>query len=71
MSCILTIRGQNLDIDAFIAKSKLKPYKLNYKGEPKLRSKPNGDKLSLSLLSIETSSADFKNLKKQIADTSL
>ncbi len=69
MSCILTISGQNLDVDAFINKSKLRPYKKSYKGQPKFKSKPNGDKLSFSLLSIETSKADFDNLKKQIVDT--
>jgi hypothetical protein len=69
MSCILTIGGQNLDVDAFCKKSKLRPYKKSYKGQPKFKTKPNGDKLSFSLLSIETSNADFNDLKKQIVDT--
>jgi len=69
MSCILTISGRNFDVDAFVNKSKLRPYKKSYKGQPKFKSKPDGEKLSFSLLSIETSKADFNNLKKQIADT--
>jgi hypothetical protein len=69
MSCILTIRGKNLDVNAFVDKSKLKPYRKSYKGQPKLKLKPNSEKLSHSSLSIETSKADFDNLKKQIADT--
>lgn len=69
MSCILTISGRKLDIDAFIDKSKLRPYRKSYKGQPKFKTKPNGEKLSHSSLSIETSKADFNNLDKQIADT--
>jgi hypothetical protein len=69
MSCILTIRGLNFDVDAFIEKSKLRPYKKSYKGQPKFKTKPDGEKLSHSLLAIETSKAEFDNLNKQIADT--
>jgi len=52
MSCILTIAGKNLDVDTFIFKSKLKPYKISYKGQPKFKTKPDSEKLSRSLLSI-------------------
>ena len=69
MSCILTIRGKNLDIDALLSKSKLKPYRKSYKGQPRMKSKPEGEKLSFSSFSIEMSKAGFDNLKKQIADT--
>ena len=69
MSCILTISGKNFDVDSFIKKSKLKPYKISYRGQPKLKSKPKGDKLSFSLLSIEASKADFSDFKKQVSDT--
>ena len=61
--------GQNLDVDNFVAKSGLKPYKKNYKGQPKLKTKPTGDKLKYSLIAIETSKAEFNNLKRQIKDT--
>ena len=61
--------GQDLDVDAFVIKSGLKPYKKSYKGQPRLKTKPNGDKLKYSLLAIETSKADFDNHKKQIKDT--
>jgi hypothetical protein len=69
MSCILTITGKDLDVDAFIAKSKLRPYRKSYKGEPRLKTKSDGEKLSYSLLAIETSKADFNDLNKQIKDT--
>jgi hypothetical protein len=64
MSCILTISGRNFDVDEFIDKTKLAPYKKSHKGQPKFKTKPNGEKLTHSSLSIETSKADFDNFKK-------
>jgi hypothetical protein len=69
MSCILTISGRNFDVDVFTDTSKLRPYRKSYKGQPKYKSKPDGEKLTNSSISIEASKADFHNLKKQIADT--
>lgn len=69
MSCILHIGGRNFDIDNFVDKSKLQPYNKSYKGQPKFKTKPDGEKLTHSLISIKTSKADFDNLKKQVADT--
>jgi hypothetical protein len=69
MSCILSIVGKELDVDGFIQKSGLEPYKTFYKGEPRLRTKPDGEKRAFSGLSIETSNADFNQLDVQISDT--
>jgi hypothetical protein len=69
MSCILRVGGRNFDVDVFTDTTKLKPYKKSYIGQPKFISKPDGEKLSHSSISIETSNADFDNFKKQIADT--
>jgi hypothetical protein len=69
MSCILTISGRNFDVDVFTDTTKLQPYRKSYKGQPKSKSKPDGEKLTCSSISIETSKAEFDNLKKQIADT--
>ncbi|GAO45357.1 DUF4279 domain-containing protein [Flavihumibacter petaseus] len=69
MSCILTISGRNFDIDQFIDKSNLKPFRKSYKGQPRFKTKPDGAKLTQSSISIETSKADFDNLTKQISDT--
>ena len=69
MSCILTISGRNFDVDGFVDRSKLRPYKRSYKGQAKFKTKPDGEKLTRSSISIQTSKADFDNLKKQIADT--
>lgn len=69
MSCILSIIGENLDVDAFVLKSSLAPYKRFYKGEPRIGTKPEGKKHTLSGLAIQTSSADFHELSVQIKDT--
>ena len=69
MPCNLTILGESLDIDAFIAKSKLRGYSKHYKGQPMFKSKPDGKKLLHSRVGTQTSKADFNNLNKQISDT--
>lgn len=69
MSCILSIVGKQLDADALIAKIGFKEYKIAHKGVPKFQSKPDGDKLSHSSISVIISKAGFDNLKKQIKDT--
>ena len=69
MPCNLVIVGKNLDIDAFLAQTKLKGFTRTYKGEPRFRSKPDGKKLEHSILGIQTSKADFNELDKQIKET--
>ena len=69
MSCILTLSGRNFDVDVFTDTTKLRPYRKSYKGQPKFKSKPDGEKLTSSSMSIETSKAEFDNFKKQIDDT--
>ena len=68
MSCILHLSGKNFDVDAFIAKSKLRPYKVFYKGKPKLKSKPDGRKAEHTGCAILVSDADFDNIEGQIKD---
>jgi hypothetical protein len=69
MSCILSIIGKNLNVDVFIKESKLRPYKVVYKGEPKFKTKPTGEKKAYSGLMIQASKADFNDLNAQIKDT--
>jgi hypothetical protein len=69
MSCILNIGGRNFDIDDFVAKSELRPNRKGYKGQPMFKTKPEGERLAHSSISIEISKAGFDNLKKQIAET--
>jgi len=68
MACILTISGENLDVEEFIQKTGLQPYKKFIKGEPTIRTKPEGKKHPFSGLSLEASGADFNQLEKQIED---
>ena len=69
MPCNLVILGKNLDLDSCIKKNKLRGYSKTYKGEPIYKSKPNGEKVKYSFISVQTSKADFRDLKKQISDT--
>jgi hypothetical protein len=68
MSCILSIGGKNFAVDEFIEKTRLKPYKKSYKGQPRFKTKPDGEKLPYSFISMEASNADFEDLNKQITD---
>ena len=68
MSCILHITGVRFDVDAFVAQSKVRPYKIFYKGEARFKTKPDGAKLEHSGLSIEVSKADMDDAKGQIKD---
>jgi len=69
MSCVLRIIGQDLDVDAFILKSKLKSSRKGYKGEVVSPPKRKIRKLKYSWVSITTSDASFNAFKKQIKDT--
>ena len=71
MSCILTIGGADFIIDDFIDKHDLNPYKRSYKGYPKFKSNPDGEKLVSSSFSIEVSLADFADPEKQLNDAIL
>jgi len=68
MPCILRIVGENFDVDNFIDRSAIKPYKIFYKGEPQYAIKPDGKKIERSGCSIEISKVDFENLDQQIDD---
>ena len=69
MPCNLVILGKNFDIDAFLVKSKLRGFTKIYKGEPRFKSKPEGQKVEHSSIAIQTSKANFHELDKQIKDT--
>jgi len=61
MPCNLVILGKDLDIDAFLAKSKLRGFTRIYKGEPMFKSKPEGKKVEHARIAIQTSKADWMN----------
>jgi hypothetical protein len=66
---MLHIIGSNLNIDAFLEKSKLRVEKKRYKGEARFTTKPGGEKLPYSYVSVATSNADFSDFPKQLEDT--
>ncbi len=71
MSCMLWIIGKDLDVDAFITKSKLRPFNKFYKGEPRFTTQPGGVKKTSSGLALVASIAGFNNFKKQLKDTAI
>jgi hypothetical protein len=68
MSCVLHISGVKFDVDSFVVKSKVRPYKVFYKGEARFKTKPDGAKSARSGLAIELSKADMDDVKGQIKD---
>ena len=68
MSCVLTIGGKKFDADAFVNKTKLKPYRVRYKGEPIHANKPKGKKQLFSSISIDVSEASFDDFIQQVND---
>lgn len=57
-----------MDVDGFLVKSKLNPYKKFYKGDPRYKSRPEGKKGEFSGCAIEVSNASFKDFVKQAED---
>jgi hypothetical protein len=70
MPCILKITGENFDVDNFVKKSNITPYKLFHKGDPKLATKPNSNKMEQSGCAIEISNVDFESFSEQLDDAS-
>ncbi|SEP30141.1 DUF4279 domain-containing protein [Mucilaginibacter sp. OK283] len=68
MSCVLRIIGEDFDVDSFILKTGIDPYKVFYKGDPKVKSKPDGKKFEHSGCAIDASEADFTDFKQQVKD---
>jgi predicted kinase len=66
MSCVLSIAGKKLDIDAFILKSGLRGFVKKYK-EENITSKSNQGK-QYSFVSATISDADLNNFEKQVFD---
>jgi len=67
MGCVLSIIGENLDIDAFAIKTKMAWDSVWYKGDAV--NKVNPRKKKYSGVSISTSNSDFDDVKTQITQT--
>lgn len=68
MSCILRIIGEELDVDLLDAKLGLPTPKKIYKGQPRFKTKPEGEKIAHSELSFTASHAPFDNFNQQVEE---
>lgn len=68
MTCILNIIGEYFDVDSFIEKCGVKPYKISYKDHPKHKDLPESKKNKFSGCSIGVSNAEFDEFNKQVED---
>lgn len=66
---MLNIIGEDLDIDVFLIRSKLSPHKKTYKGAPKFKTKPDGERIAYSVVTFKVSDAPFDNFKQQVEDS--
>jgi len=69
MSCVLRILGENFEVDRFISKSMLAPYKKWHKGEPKFALKPEGPKSLNSGLAILVSESNWEDFNSQVKNS--
>src|SRR5690606_19706165 len=70
MRTVLRASGEEFDVDAFLAVSKLNPTKVFRRGEPRApKTNPNGKTHETSGLNVVTSNADFHELSRQIPET--
>jgi len=68
MSCILRVFGEQLDVEALLAKVTLKPDRIWRKGEPRFKIKPNGQVNEQSGVTFVASDANFHEPAKQLED---
>lgn len=69
MSCVLSILGDDFDIDAFLLKSQLAVDIKKYKGEPFFKkTQPDGRKMTFSRIGVTVSDASFNDFDGQVAD---
>ncbi|MCQ6960362.1 hypothetical protein [Mucilaginibacter aquariorum] len=68
MTCILSIIGENFDVDSFIAQCGVKPYGIFYKDQLIHKDLPKSKKNKFSGCSIGVSSAGFDEFNKQVDD---
>ena len=68
MGCMLRIGGRRFDAKACAESTSLPVARVHVKGEPVLRTRPNGKKNSESSLNIRVSRAEFHRLDRQIKD---
>lgn len=68
MSCVLTVVGENFDVDTFVAISGLSPHTVWYKGEPRNK---RGELNQKNGFNLSVSDAEFNDFNNQVSDTLL
>jgi hypothetical protein len=68
MSCILRVSGEFLDTRALLDGIHLEPYRIRQKGEPRVKSSPNGRLNESSGVNFVVSDADFRDFDVQLLD---
>lgn len=68
MSCYLRVGGKDFNVDAYLKEHPCQVFGIYRRGEPKLKTKPEGPKLDFSGFNIGISEAGFENLEQQIQD---
>lgn len=69
MPTVLRASGVNFDVDAFLAKSKFKPYRIYHKGDPRSKRPGKTERSKESGLCLDAADADFDDLPGQIRQT--
>jgi hypothetical protein len=69
MPTVLKASGKSFDVDAFLKKSKLKPYRIYRKGECRFKRIEKKERLKESGLCIDTTDSGFDDFTKQVRQT--
>lgn len=70
MSCILRVFGSSLNVEALLAQTALEPDRVWKKGEPRFKTKPDGETLNNSNASFLASEADMSEFDIQTREAS-
>jgi len=68
MSCILRVSGELLDTRALLGGVHIEPDRVWQKGEPRVKSRPDGRLNGTSGVTFIVSDADFRNFDSQLLD---
>lgn len=66
--CTLRIFGESLDLDALLAMNLFEPSSVRRRGEPRSKTKPDGERHTQSGICVAVSDAEWSELAKQIED---
>lgn len=70
MSCILRVFGKSLNVEALLGQLTLEPDRVWRKGQPRFKTKPNGETLNKSGVSFVASDADMSEFNIQTEEAS-